>query len=229
MKTIIAVSLLVAMVTPVLANSLDKEDTIPTIKRGAEIFVERCSLCHGNQAMGEGKLALKLKDYPSTNLMKVRKAKDLAAIRDVVVYGGILDDFSYYMPPFGNELTWTEIESVSMFIEKSREDPTPHLALLRDLTDESSKSKSLGRETFSARCTLCHGVQGKGDGRMARIIKNPPPFDLTNSVMPKEYLTSIIQNGGESLGRSPQMPPWGDQLSQKEIAAVVDYITELRN
>jgi cytochrome c oxidase cbb3-type subunit 3 len=145
------------------------------------------------------------------------------------VYGGILDNFSYYMPPFGNELTWTEIESVSMFIEKSREEPIPHLSMLRDLTNEGSKSKSLGRETFSARCTLCHGVQGKGDGRMARIIKNPPPFDLTKSVVPKEYLTLIIQNGGESIGRSPQMPPWGDQLSQKEITAVIDYIIELRN
>jgi cytochrome c oxidase cbb3-type subunit 3 len=204
------------------------EDTVPSIQRGAEVFLERCSLCHGNQAMGEGKLSLKLKDYPNTNLLKIQKAKSLDDIKKVVIYGGILDSFSYYMPPFGNELSWTEIESVSLFVEKARAEPSPHLSLLQNLADKSEKSRFLGRETFAQRCALCHGVNGEGDGRMARVIKDPPPFDLTKSVMPEDYLRLIINKGGESIARSPQMPPWIDQLSQQEVTAVINYIIQLR-
>jgi cytochrome c oxidase cbb3-type subunit 3 len=209
--------------------STPEEDTIPSIERGAEIYMARCALCHGGQAMGEGKLPLKIEDYPNTNLMKGLKAKDLDSIRDAVIYGGILDDFSLYMPPFGNELTWTEIESISQFVSDLRKDPEPLLAMLQDIDKQQEKTSDLGRITFENRCVLCHGVSGQGDGRMAKIIKTPPPYNLTKSLMQKEYLSLIIASGGEPLGRSPQMPPWKDQLSPKEIDAVADYIIGLRS
>jgi cytochrome c oxidase cbb3-type subunit 3 len=102
------------------------------------------------------------------------------------------------------------------------------LSLLQNLADNSEKSRFLGRETFAQRCALCHGVNGEGAGRMARVIKDPPPFDLTKSVMPEDYLRLIINKGGESIARSPQMPPWIDQLSQQEVTAVINYIIQLR-
>lgn len=212
----------------VTVEGSEREDTIPTIERGAEIYLARCSLCHGSQAMGEGKLPLKLEHYPNTNLMKSLKAKGVDAIRNTVIYGGILDGVSLYMPPFGNELTWTEIESVSLFVENIRNDPKTFLAMLSKLDSKNVRSRDMGRDIFESRCVLCHGVNGEGDGRMAKIIKNPPPFNLTQSLMPKEYLKLIIANGGESLNRSPQMPPWKDQLSVTEMDAVIEYITSIR-
>jgi cytochrome c oxidase cbb3-type subunit 3 len=63
---------------------------------------------------------------------------------------------------------------------------------------------------------------------MARIIKSPPPFNLTLSRAPDDYLHDIIYKGGEKMGRSPRMPPWGGDLSDAEIDSVVMYIKTLR-
>lgn len=60
------------------------------------------------------------------------------------------------------------------------------------------------------------------------LLKNPPPFNLTLSRMPDAYLKKIIHGGGQGVGRSPRMPPWGTDLSGKEIESVILYIKKLR-
>ena len=209
---------------------LNKSDdnTIPSVEIGAQVFIQRCSLCHGTQGMGEGRVPLKIDSYPNTNIMLPKKAQNSEDMFDIVVYGGLLSSVDKHMPPFGNELTWTEIQSVVQFISGLRETPEEYLSILAVQDTRPSKDLMLGKNTYEARCVLCHGINGDGKGRMAKIIKNPPPYDLTKSLMPEAYLTKIIESGGEGVGRSPQMPPWGDQLSATEIQAVVDYIVGIR-
>jgi mono/diheme cytochrome c family protein len=83
-----------------------------------------------------------------------------------------------------------------------------------------------GARIFAARCVLCHGESGHGDGRASRLYA-PPPADLTASWRTTEYKLSIVREGGGALGRSPAMPPWGGTLSDEEITAVVRYIDDL--
>jgi len=211
-----------------IVYSQQSDDTIPTVESGASVFWKRCVLCHGAQGMGEGEIPLKIKDYPNTNIMTANKAKTTEEIRDAIVYGGILSNISTYMPPMGNELTWTEIQSVTMFVDNLRKFPAKHFEMLKQYSTTLEDKKGLGRSTFQSRCVLCHGANGEGDGRMSRVIKSPPPFNLTKSQMPAAYLKLIVEKGGESLGRSGQMPPWGEQLSKEEINAVVTYILQLR-
>lgn len=217
---------MVLLTSATFANG--KDDTTPSLEKGVGVYVNRCSLCHGSQGMGEGKIPLKIPNYPNTSLVKALKAKTSEEIHEMVVYGGMLDDVSKYMPPMGNELTWTQIESVSMFIQNLRANTEATLALVTEYQNANSVFANLGKQVYEARCVLCHGKDGLGDGRMAKIIKNPPPFNLTLSGVPKFYLTDIISKGGEAMGRSPQMPPWSDQLASNEIEAVVDYIVTLR-
>lgn len=46
--------------------------------------------------------------------------------------------------------------------------------------------------------------------------------------MPDAYLKDIIKKGGQAMGRSSRMPPWGTDLSDKEVASVILYIKKLR-
>ena len=206
----------------------EKDDTTPNLDRGVEVFAERCVLCHGQQGMGEGRIPLKIKDYPNTNLATANKAKTKEEIYNVIAFGGMLDNINVYMPPMGNELTWSELESVSMFISQLRKDPAGEINRLKKVLKSTRTSVDLGRDIFQSRCVLCHGKYGLGDGRMSRIIKTPPPFNLTKSTMPLDYLKLIITKGGEPIGRSKQMPPWGDQLSPLEVNAVAEYVHTLR-
>jgi len=208
-----------------MSCSLFAKDVSQGGKDGAQLFSERCVLCHGSQGMGEGPLAMSLKDYPSTNLLHSILLQTRQNVMDIIRNGS---GATYLMPPWKNELNDLEIEEVTDFVMLLRSEPASALGQLSALESHKQKSISDGQKIYRIRCVLCHGNEGLGDGRMKKVVKNPPPFNLTLSQMPRAYLKEIITKGGEPLARSYQMPPWGDQLTSKEIDAVVDYIMTLR-
>ena len=201
----------------------------PSLEIGAKVFAERCVLCHGAEGLGEGVLPLKLKNYPNTNLLQAIKAQDRSQIYQVIVYGGILPGYAEAMPPYGQELTWTEMESVTDFVSMLRKDTNKAKQMIASHRKNELPKAQLGKQIYDTRCVLCHGKFGEGDGRMAKILKSPPPFDLTASRMPEAYLKDIISKGGEGVGRSKHMPPWGDQLNGDELEALIEYLITIRD
>jgi len=87
-------------------------------------------------------------------------------------------------------------------------------------------SAAHGSAIFHANCVRCHGEEARGCGPAARLYQ-PRPANLTASTRSPEYKASIIRGGGESMGRSPSMPPWGDALSSDDIADVVTFLSTL--
>lgn len=77
----------------------------------------------------------------------------------------------------------------------------------------SEEAKNL----YQMRCAICHGQSGKGDGAGAASL-DPKPRDYTNkewqASVTDEDLKKIIVGGGQSVGKSPIMPPNPD-LGQK--------------
>ncbi len=200
----------------------------PSIATGAKVFKKRCTLCHGSVGMGEGLLSMALDNYPSTNILDNRFGNDDETLRNIIIWGGADGKKSEYSPPWGNELTWTEIESLVLFIKFFRSNTDEAIAMLKKQQVKTKPSLKVGRNIFQSRCARCHGKTGEGNGKMAKIIKNPPPFNLTKSIMPDEYLRQIISRGGAAMYRSPSMPPWGDELSSNELESVIKYIKSLR-
>jgi mono/diheme cytochrome c family protein len=101
------------------------------------------------------------------------------------------------------------------------EDAVP---LPRDTSDASVIRGSIAFRTY---CVLCHGTGGKGDGRAARMYM-PRPANLTVSPFNDKYKEMIIRGGGESMGRSSFMPPWGGELTEEQIHDLVAFLRELR-
>jgi len=99
--------------------------------------------------------------------------------------------------------------------------------IVRQFKDTPEASIIRGKIVYQNYCVLCHGVSGKGDGRAARI-HTPRPANLTRSGVPPEYLTQIIRKGGEAMGRSPDMPPWGDQLTDEQIRDLINHLLSIR-
>lgn len=216
---------------PLLAGSAEQcgEEARACREYGALVFQQRCALCHGSDGLGEGILPLSVNDYPPTNLLEPRYGTDPETVMRIVKHGGSKPPMSPEMPPWGDELTATQLESVVDFVIFLRQDLDSALVLLRTKAKELPPSLKTGRAVFLGRCALCHGRTGEGNGKMARIIKDPPPFNLTLSGAPDDYLRKIITGGGASMGRSPRMPPWGNDLSSNEIESVILYIKTLRN
>jgi|SRR6056297_3529453 len=74
----------------------------------------------------------------------------------------------------------------------------------------------LGKSTYNARCAMCHGTSGKGDGEVAELFKIPPS-DLTklaeraDGEFPYAYVSGVLSEGMQQAGHGEaEMPIWGD-------------------
>jgi len=73
-----------------------------------------------------------------------------------------------------------------------------------------------GHAAFETYCASCHGVDARGDGPVASVLKVPPP-DLTqlkkkfDSVYPSEYVLRTVDGRHQFLAHGTrQMPIWGN-------------------
>lgn len=80
-----------------------------------------------------------------------------------------------------------------------------------------------GGLVYANYCVTCHGINADGNGRAARLY-TPRPANLRSSDKNNDYLALIVRRGGEALGRSPKMPPWGEELTDEQITDVVAFV-----
>lgn len=80
-----------------------------------------------------------------------------------------------------------------------------------------------GGLVYANYCVTCHGINADGNGRAARL-HNPRPANLRASDKSDEYIRLIVIRGGESLGRSPKMPPWGEELTDEQVSDIVAFV-----
>jgi mono/diheme cytochrome c family protein len=76
------------------------------------------------------------------------------------------------------------------------------------------------KEIFKARCVMCHGESGKGDGPASAAL-NPKPRNYTDAEWQKtvtdDQIKKVISEGGPSVGKSPLMPAQADLASKPEV------------
>jgi mono/diheme cytochrome c family protein len=82
---------------------------------------------------------------------------------------------------------------------------------------------ALGQQTFAQWCAPCHGADGEGfiNALNAPTLRAGGESHLLTD---EEILHAIIDGGAESGG---SMAPLGDQLSDEQEAAVLEYVHSL--
>jgi len=170
--------------------------------RGAIVYKNYCSLCHGQK--GDGK-ARATKLYGQGNLVITMDNNEPEYYEKLVRYGGSSVGRSRYMPAWEEELS-----------EEQMSDLMDYLYVMEN-------PEARGKAVFMTNCILCHGVKGNGKGRASKLY-DPKPADLTRSDKNDTYKKMIITNGGAAMGRSGVMPIWGLQLKEEEIDDVIAYL-----
>jgi len=93
-----------------------------------------------------------------------------------------------------------------------------------------SPGDTSGARLYARFCAGCHGAAGGGDGPNAARLPVRPAVHASAGEMARrtdDRLYDAIAAGGESLGRSPRMPPFGATLAPAQIDALVRYIRTL--
>ena len=83
-----------------------------------------------------------------------------------------------------------------------------------------------GGLVYANYCVTCHGFNADGNGRAARLY-DPRPANLRMSDQNDAYYGMIIRMGGEAVGRSQFMPPWGAELTDEQTKDLVAYLRSI--
>jgi mono/diheme cytochrome c family protein len=84
-------------------------------------------------------------------------------------------------------------------------------------SSENAEEIAAGEKIYNKQCLICHGENGKGEGKNAGTAINNQQY--LNTVSDKDIYNSV-KHGREGTG----MPSYGPRLSEDELNNVVTYI-----
>lgn len=181
---------------------------------GYRIFKNNCTLCHGEDGSGNGPLASKLSEKPAdlsdNDKLSKRSDHDLfRIIEGTAPHGQVGNE----MPKWGLSLPQTEINSLVSYIRYLHTSKYP-----------VSGNPEKGKQTYNEKCSICHGSDGKGKGKLT-VVYDMQPADHTDAAamekISNEKMYRLIADG---TAGAKLMLGWKDILSSDEIKDVISYI-----
>jgi mono/diheme cytochrome c family protein len=92
-----------------------------------------------------------------------------------------------------------------------------------------------GKQMYTSYCAPCHGVDGRGNGTYAPVLKSQPT-DLTvlsknnHGKYPDSHVAAVLLNGSEIPSHgTTQMPVWGPILGKMSVGNVQDRLLRISN
>jgi len=82
-------------------------------------------------------------------------------------------------------------------------------------------------ENFSELCARCHGSKGLGDGPDGATLSTKPRNFNDCEVMAKDdddFVFREIKGGSRAVGRSGDMPSWGESLEDDQVRALTALV-----
>lgn len=185
-------------------------------ERGGELYVEYCSMCHGQD--GRGRIGANLESYPGIQAG--------AALEQVIAEGIPGSVMPAWSQAEGGPLNDQDIRDIAAYLEQVlggtrpiAPAPTyvpPEIPPLPDIEGEPSN----GAVVFQNNCIACHGEKAQG-GFGWPLAKTWP------GNQPQVYLHQIISQGIDGT----VMPAWaaeqGGPLTDQEIDDVTAYLLSL--
>jgi mono/diheme cytochrome c family protein len=82
-----------------------------------------------------------------------------------------------------------------------------------------------GKKVFGAKCSMCHGLDGKGKAAMAKVKKlDPSALDMTKASTTSKPLEDLVKATSEGNGKMGAMK---GKMTPAEIEASVKYMLTL--
>lgn len=207
----------VASASPSLAAVLDSLPTVPTAsltgeqRRGRTVFATLCVGCHGPYGHGDGPTARGFaRPLPDLGRLAVGEpSARLIARMQAPLGSGTADSAA----------AWHAVPAETLRLA---------VAYLRTMSPGSRGNAATGRLLYATYCVQCHGVGGRGDGRLAAGF-SPQPANLHSLRLAgrEEGVLATIAAGGPRDHRA-YMPNWSLVLTDEQLGDLVAYISVYR-
>jgi mono/diheme cytochrome c family protein len=192
--------------TPHLTFSADPAEAREEIKRGADIFTQDCSGCHGATGRGDGFI----------NPVLFRKAENLAASRysEKLVSRILWNGKRGTSMPSWRGLPAADLAAVVKFVETLH----PH----NEPEHIPAETIQHGRQLFLHNCAPCHGESADGNGVNA-VTLLPPPANFRLKQPDLNYILLVLREGIPGTA----MPSWKDRISESDRRALAAFVRSL--
>ena len=218
--------------------------TIPSspevLTLGREVYDARCVGCHGKNGDGNGPAATFLSPRPrnlTLGVFKFRTTPSGSLPTDGDLYRTVTRGVRWTAMPMWHELLDDERIAVVAFIKTlsgrwNHERPEPP-ATIGDPPTATPELVARGKDLYQkAKCSRCHGEEGKGDGESAPDLTD----DLKFPIRPADLTRGRLKGGSTvrdvfrtmtlGLDGSP-MPSFADSMSEEERWAISYYVLSL--
>ncbi len=185
-------------------------------ERGKALYERHCAVCHGDNGRADTPVGRLLKPRPRNFADPIEMAR-LTVDR---VYRAIKEGRpGTAMASWKDVLSETEIGDVIDYVhELSSQAGTP----LRG----EKLSLAVGRQIYGRECAYCHGVEGRADTDVAKVL-NPPPRNFSDPIAMariddgRMYMAIYRGRPGTAMGGR------GELLAPAEVIDVMRYIRTL--
>ena len=175
---------------------------------GATLYHDYCSVCHGER--GDGRSRAKGSMIPPPrDFTTPAAAVELTRERmvDAVTHGRP----GTAMAAWATQLDEQQVAAVVDYIRG---------VLMRPIATETAEE---ARRLYAENCSVCHGDDGRGAKWTLRNMR-PPPKNFTlpevAGQLDRDYMLGTVAYGKANTA----MPGFATQLSERQIATVVDYV-----
>ncbi len=216
-------------------------ETSDAIAAGKKIYEIKCYYCHGIKGDGNGSDAPRLDPKPrnfTRNEYKIRSTGQGVLPTDEDLYRIISSGVEGSAMPFWNTLTpeerWQVIFYIKTFNSEFKEKSERTEVSMGGGSASSPDSIKRGKKLFKeAKCILCHGEDGRGEGALTTTMKKQwdLPFkarDLTQSWMFKGGNTEadIFRTVTTGLNETP-MGSYADYLTDEDRWHLSHYVKSI--
>lgn len=217
-----------------LAAAESDDEMTSAADLGKATYDRHCAGCHGQDGRGTGDFANLLKkapmdlssiaerrggEFPSAEIAEIidgRNTPRAHGTQEMPIWGERLGE----LVPSGPASDAGVRGQIYLIVEYLRSIQRGVEAKPEATAAESEKVASVGEEQFLRNCASCHGMTGKGDGYVGKLLKTPPA-DLSaiakrnGGTFPSLKVAEMI-DGRQPIGAhgSREMPVWGERFAE---------------